>query len=183
MRLVSIWTVLQMIYKYFVHLKRLSDHTMYEVDSSAPIQIQTLDWHLTPVRPILLSISLLAKYCNITLYCQLFVFVMSPVTLSRITPHHLIIHHHHTHFYFYPNQVYVLSFIQYTDASFTEHSFGQIVKKDIIIIGSAAKDTNCHANVITKSRIMNCAAREWMDEVSMDLVYQPPPPLTSNVKL
>ena len=24
---------------------------------------------------------------------------MSPVTLSRITPHHLIIHHYHTHFY------------------------------------------------------------------------------------
>ena len=55
---------------------------------------------------------------------------------------------------------------------FKGHSFGQIVKKNIII-GSAAKDTNCHANVITKSRIMNCAAREWMDEVSMDLVYQP----------
>ena len=126
------------------------------------------------VRPRLFSISLRAKYCIITLYCQLFVFVMSPpVTLhpDQTTSFHNPPLSHHTHFYL-------------SKSSFKLHPtfFWKYCEKGQLFSG--AKDTNCQANVLTKRRIMNCAAREWMDEVSMDLVYQPPPsPLTSNVKL
>ena len=147
---------------------------MYEVDSSASIQIQTFG--LTP-RPLSEPFcSQFPFWLNIVLsplYCQLFVFAMTP---CNSTPDH----DHTTSFYNPTLSHPPLSKSTFDSENFvafwTSHqrlrllikhfSFEESdrkillarLRKRTIIIGSEAKDTNCHENAITKSRIMNCVA-------------------------